>query len=240
VTVASIHLPDWALLGLVGLGPLTLRGARTIREARGASARPLLVVGHSMGGIIARLAMSDVPLEAHRGGVADDVGCLVTLGTPHRMRPRIPWQHPAARAVAHLARVAPGASHAPRTTYLTVGSTRVAPAQRGPVRTVPQLLSRALLAFVGETAGEQGDGLVGNDLCQLEGVPHIALPDALHGTLGGPWYGDDAVLDRWWPAAVDGWHAALEARAVGHAPADEPPISSSAGSSRAERPAHPR
>jgi hypothetical protein len=30
--------------------------------------------------------------------------------------------------------------------------------------------------------------------------------------VGAPWYGDDAMLDRWWPVAIDLWQAALKAR----------------------------
>ena len=212
VTIAPVHLPDWALMGLVGMGPLSLRGARAIREARSATARPVLVIGHSLGGIVARLAMASRPLDGRRVGVADDVGCLVTLGTPHRLRPSIPWRHPGVRALDHLERVAPGVYFAPRTAYLTVGSTLADPARRGPVRSLPQLLNRVLIGFVGETPRVRGDGLVGNDLCQLPGARHIELPDVLHGTLGAPWYGNDQVIDRWWPAALAAWLEALAAR----------------------------
>jgi len=27
-----------------------------------------------------------------------------------------------------------------------------------------------------------------------------------------PWYGDDEIIDRWWPRAVDLWRVALAAR----------------------------
>jgi triacylglycerol esterase/lipase EstA (alpha/beta hydrolase family) len=102
VTIAPIHLPDWAAMGFAGMGPLLLRGARAIREARRASTAPLLVVGHSMGGIIARLAMAPAPLDGRWAGVADDVGCLVTLGTPHYFSPSVPWRHAGQRAAEHL------------------------------------------------------------------------------------------------------------------------------------------
>jgi pimeloyl-ACP methyl ester carboxylesterase len=224
VTVAPIHLPDWAAMGFAGMGPLMLRGARAIREARRASPRPLLVIGHSMGGIVARLAMSTETFEGRRAGVAGDVGCLVTLGTPHRLRPRIPWRHPGVRALEHVDRVPPRVSIEVPTAYLTVGSTLADPAHRGPVRSYGQLLARILVGFVGEAAGMRGDGLIANELCKLDGVPHIELPDVLHGTLGGPWYGDDRVIDRWWPSALEVWRDALAAQEVsrGGAPITDP------------------
>jgi hypothetical protein len=233
VSIAPIHLPDWAVIGFAGMGPLALRGARAVREARRQAPDPLLVIGHSMGGIVARLAMCPEPLDGRRAsrrrrttsptssrwlwtGVADDVACLVTLGTPHRLRPTIGWRHPGVRATEHLARMAPGAFHAPRTASLTVGSTLADPARRGPIRSYGQLLSRVLVSLVGETPGERGDGLVPDALCRLPGVEHIALPDVLHGTLGAPWYGNAEVIDRWWPLALERWRAALRARRRSH------------------------
>ena len=53
--------------------------------------------------------------------VAADVACLVTLGTPHRFRPGIPWRHPGVVASEHLASVAPVSRLAPATAHLTVG-----------------------------------------------------------------------------------------------------------------------
>ena len=214
VTIAPIHLPDWAAMGFAGMGPLLLRGARTIREARRASAAPLMVVGHSMGGIIARLAMAPAPLDGRWAGVADDVGCLVTLGTPHHFSPSVPWRHAGQRAAEHLERVSPGAFFAPSTGYLTVASTLVSPARRAPACSAAQLLERVLRAFVGETPGINSDGLVGSDRCRLDGARCLEFGDIVHGPFYGPWYGDATVIARWWPAAVEAWRAALSARAA--------------------------
>ena len=54
VTVAPLHWPDWLALTLVGFGPVMLRGARAIREARRVSPTPLIVIGHSAGGLVSR------------------------------------------------------------------------------------------------------------------------------------------------------------------------------------------
>jgi hypothetical protein len=225
VSVASIHLPDWAVMAFAGMGPLMLRGARAIHDARRQAPEPLLVVGHSLGGVVARLAVSGEPFEGRRADVAADVACLVTLGSPHRFRPRIPWRHPAVRATEHLAAIAARSPEAPSIPVLTVGSTWVDPLRRRRVRGIDELLARTLLAFVGETPGERGDGLVGNDLCQLEGARHIALPDVIHGVFGSPWYGDEEVIDRWWPVALDLWRqspAGTEAPALAGTEAPAP------------------
>jgi hypothetical protein len=217
VTIAPIHLPDWLAMIFAGMGPVMLRGARAVREARSAAPSSLMVVGHSAGGIVARLAMSTIPFDGRVVGVAEDIGCLVTLGTPHRLLPTAPsppfWQHPGVRATEFLERTAPGAYLAPRTGYLTVGSTVVPSTRRVPSNASRNIVNHVLRPFVGGVPGAPGDGIVDNVLSQLAGSRHIALPDALHGTFGGPWYGDDQVVDRWWPAAVAEWRAARQARA---------------------------
>ena len=69
VTIAPIHAIDWMAAGLVGLGPLTIRAGLAIRRThRLAGRRPLLLVGHSGGGILARLALSPEPYEGRRIG----------------------------------------------------------------------------------------------------------------------------------------------------------------------------
>ena len=216
VSVAPLHVPDWLAAAFVGFGPSLRRVARAIREARGASDMPLIVVGHSAGGIVARLALSSEPFDGRRGGVAGDVGCLVTVGTPHVVRPHPRWDgHAGQRATRFLARTCPGAWFAPSTRYVTVGSTAVAPRAADPAPVPKRLLNRILTDFVGPSGHVGGDGIVTEDLTRLDGARHVTLRDALHGTLGGPWYGDGHVVDHWWPVAVDEWRLALEARAGG-------------------------
>ena len=232
VSIARLHLPDWLAMGFAGMGPVMLRGARTIRGASQESPAPLLVIGHSAGGIVARLAMAPGPFEGRRAGVAEDVGCLVTLGTPYRFDPRLPgWRHAGVRAADFLDRVTPGAWFAPRTAYVTVGSRLVAPVPIRPTLQPARLAHLVTRVAVGQTPGERGDGLVDVARAHLEGAQQLAFDDVRHGAFGGPWYGDDEVVDRWWPIALDAWHEALQARGR------DGLVSSAAGPPTAPRPA---
>jgi hypothetical protein len=213
VSVTPLHLPDWLAMSFAGMGPAMLRTARSIVEARRFAPEPLLVVGHSAGGILARLAMSPEPFEGRSAGVADAVMCLVTLGTPHRLDPRVLPRHAGVRAVQHLARSAPRGPSTSATSYLTVGSTLVAPQGRVSTSLLRQGIGGLMRLLVGTTAGARGDGIVDDVRCRLDDSPHIALPDALHGVLGGRWYGDADAIDRWWPAALERWQAGPEAMA---------------------------
>jgi hypothetical protein len=81
---------------------------------------------------------------------------------------------------------------------------------------------------VGQTAGVGGDGLVDEARVHLPGARHLTFDDVLHGTFGGPWYGDDHVIDRWWTPALEGWREALAARAAGFGTAARPSVGTAA------------
>ncbi len=224
VVVAPVWLPDWLLVTARGMGPILTRSGRALLRA-GALSRasprsagaPVLVVGHSAGGITARLLTSPQSFAGRRLGAAPGVGAIVTLGTPH-------FASPAGRAGRRLGetaldfanRVVPGPFFAPTTGYLTVASG----ARRGRVDGDPNErvafgLYRSILADVSPAADGaiHGDGLVPLEAAELPGVESIVVDGVAHGpTRRGPWYGSDEALDAWWPRAVAIWHAALRAR----------------------------
>jgi hypothetical protein len=82
------------------------------------------------------------------------------------------------------------------------------------VNPLKRLINTGFRLVVGPSADCGSDGIVSDDQARLDGALHLELPGTLHGVFGGPWYGDAAVVDRWWPTAVDLWRGALEARAA--------------------------
>jgi hypothetical protein len=215
VTVAPVHVIDWLAAAVGGLGPLLVRAGLAIRRtAARTGGAPLLVVGHSGGGILARLAMAPEPFEGRHAGVAGDVGALVTLGTPHDLaRATVGLRHPGVAAARWLARTTPGAWFAPATGYLTVASRATAGGPTAPARPLARFSSLPFRLLVGPIGPRGGDGIVDADLAHLEGARQLTFPDVLHGVVGAPWYGDADVVERWWPVALDAWRCALDARA---------------------------
>jgi hypothetical protein len=215
VQIASLWPPDWVIASTLGFGPLLQRTGRLIGRAyEGCGRQPLMVIAHSGGGIAARLAMSGVPFHgrvAGVAGVAQAVGCLVTLGTPHGLDTLgNRYRHAGHEAAAFLQREQPGAYFAPRTGYLSVGSRSQSAAFSG---VVGRLADEVFSMVVGDgTAHAPGDGIVPASAVHLAGAEQITLDDVRHGMIGSPWYGDDQVIDRWWPAALRLWHEALDAR----------------------------
>ena len=210
VDIASLWPPDWALASVLGFGLLMRRTAASILRARRAAGTPLIVVGHSGGGLCVRLALSEAPFHGQRGGMADAVGCLVTLGTPHMLARLTNRYHHAGHAASDfLEREQPGAFHAPRTAYLSVGSSYSAAPFPGPIG---WLAREFFSVVVGKDTAALGDGIVPTNAVHLPGAEQLTFDDVRHGHVGRNWYGADEVVDRWWPRAVELWRGALEAR----------------------------
>ncbi len=216
VSIAPVWTPDWFLAGWVGLGPLMRRtGKAVVRAHRLAGGRPLLVVGHSAGGVLARLAMSPEPYRGRRAGVAEAYGALVTLGTPHHpVEPRGRQNRAGYDATSYLDRTIPGAWFAPRTGYLSVGS-RYAEGGRREDRDGRRRRTGRLYAMIG---GEEarigwGDGLIPEAVVHLEGARQLTLEGVIHGqSMGARWYGSEPAIDGWWAAALEVWRGAVAAR----------------------------
>jgi len=212
VDIAQLWPPDWALCSMLGFGTILRRtGAAIARTYHLGGCRPLIVVAHSGGGIAARMAMSPVAYHGRVAGVAPAVGCLVTLGTPHRLDAMANRYHHAGHdAIEFLNRETPGAFFAPRTQYITIGSAFPQAAFDG---VVGRLAEEVFSMIVGTDSHSLGDGIVPASAVHLDGAEQITFDDVCHGMIGTPWYGDDEIIDRWWPTATQRWQEALQARA---------------------------
>ncbi len=216
VAVAPVWTPDWLLAVVVGFGPLMRRTGRAVAQAyRRRGGRPLLVVGHSAGGLLARLAMSPQPYQGHRAGVAEAYGALVTLGTPHRMDDAAERSFRAGfDASRYLDATIPGAWFAPRTAYLAVGSRFIAGGLPGDPDLRRRIAGRFYALLGGEPARtDWGDGLILEASTHLDGARSVTLEGIVHPPgLPVPWYGSDEGLDGWWDLAVEAWREGLRAR----------------------------
>ena len=75
-----------------------------------------------------------------------------------------------------------------------------------------RLIDNFFTIAVGEHTRHAGDGIVPASAVHLEGAEQMTFDDVRHGMTGGPWYGDEPIIDRWWPAALRLWQEALAAR----------------------------
>jgi len=220
VDLAPVHIHDWMCAGVTDFGALHARVATAIRRAyEHAGGRPILIVGHSGGGLLARLAMSDTPYRGRLADVASMVGCLVTLGTPHDLHlTDARSRHSGVDLSRFLAECQPGARYAPATVYVTVASDAVRPRPRAGRRRTrnPVKLARNWFfrAIVGTPSAAGSDGVVSAAIAHLAGARQVTFHEVVHGVLGGPWYGDSVAVDRWWPIALEAWLGAMAVRGL--------------------------
>lgn len=218
--VAGVWTPDWLIAGARGIGPICSRSARALRSAVQLSATvsegaPLLVIGHSAGGLTGRLLTAPEPLRGRRFGAAPRIGTIVTLGTPHRLAAGEGIGRRIRNVASSLADAAvPGAYYAPEIGYLSVTSGSVAGDPSGTVRErVAHLLYRSVIGRAA-VPGTKGDGLVPVVAAGLDGARQLVLDGAVHGPgAAGPWHGSHDAVDVWWPVALETWRSALEYRA---------------------------
>jgi pimeloyl-ACP methyl ester carboxylesterase len=221
VVVAGVWTPDWLIASVRGPGAIATRSGRALLEAGRLAAEvsegaPVLIVGHSAGGLIARILTATEPLPDRKFGAARRVGAIVTLGTPHLLSTGEGIGRRLNTVVSEIAEAAvPGAFHSPEIGYVSVASRAIGgyPAGTGRER-VAYLLYRSVMGRAA-VPGTEGDGLVPVASAMLAGSAQIVVDGAIHGpSAGAPWYGTDGPMDVWWPAALSAWHEALAYRAA--------------------------
>lgn len=220
VVVAQMWTPDWLLAATRGPVAIATRSGRALLEAGRLSAElsegaPVLVVGHSAGGLIARILTAPEPVGGRKFAAAGRIGAIATLGTPHSLAAGRGIGKQLRASISEIAdAAAPGTLHSPRVGYVSVGSRAIRsdPLGNGRER-VADLLYRSVIGRAA-VPGTEGDGLVPLAAAMLPGSREVTLDGAIHGpSAGGPWYGTDGPMDEWWPVALGAWREALAVRA---------------------------
>lgn len=194
VWVVPIQTLDW-LPSIVPGGWLLLltKLQQSVQEAlRHSTTGKVTLIGHSAGGVLARLYLAPEPFMGRTFGGIEYVDQLVTLGSPHNNQQR--WLHGGLMS-RWIERRYPGAFYR-QVRYLSVAGRLVRGDRRG------SLLERNAYRFYDRIAGQGdawGDGLIPVQAALLEGAEQIVLEGVSHfAGFGGPWYGAESVLARWW------------------------------------------
>ena len=195
VWIVEARSYDWIrTISRIGWTYLLRKLKRAVHQAvRHSTTGKITVVGHSAGGVMARLYLSPKPFLGHAYRGLDYVDHLITLGSPHynqrggRMRRWVDEQYP-------------GAYFAPQVKYMSVAGKIVRGNRRGSFR--ERWADRVYERLSGEGSA-WGDGLVPVASALLHESRQVTLDGVSHFTgFGGPWYGTAEIVRRWWNACT--------------------------------------
>lgn len=174
---------------------------RTVhRAARDSLTGQITLVGHSTGGVMARLFLAPEPFKGHCFQGTEYVNHLITLGSPHYNR-HGGWMR---RWVENKY---PGAFFAPQVRYISVAGAAIRGKSDGTTKERAAYFAYRLL---GTSGNMRGDGLVPLESALLDGSQHVVLPDASHFARSrGVWYGTERMVHLWWQAAMSAQETTL-------------------------------
>jgi len=172
---------------------------RTVQQALGESATDkVTLIGHSAGGVLARLYLSPKPFLGHAYRGLDHVDHLITLGSPHHNQGGLTRGGPMSRWVEQRY---PGAHFAPQVKYASVAGKLI----RGdPAGSLHERWVYNNYAKIGGDGSAWGDGLIPVDSALLRGSNQLVLDGVSHFSgFGGPWYGSQEIIPLWWNGKTD-------------------------------------
>lgn len=187
---------DWAWsVSAAGWGRLLTILDKTVDAAlRSEEAEKVILVGHSSGGVVARLFLSPEPFRGRRYAGLEKVLCLVTLGSPHHNRRGSAMRR-------FVDERYPGPYFSPPVHYVTVAGKSVLGDHRGSWR--ERLSARSYKALCGR-GDEWGDGAVPVSSALIDGAQTLVLPGVHHySRRRKPWYGSPQPIMEWWKEVAD-------------------------------------
>jgi pimeloyl-ACP methyl ester carboxylesterase len=154
-----------------------------------------ILVGHSAGGVIARLYLSEQAVWGQVYAGVQHVTALITLGSPHcsDRGTATGWY-----LTDEANRLVPGTPYADRVRYRAVAGQYLQGHQDG--NYLEQRAFRTYRFFAGQ-GDLWGDGTVPVPSARLEGAETVVLEGIAHSRkFARDWYGGSAaVIRRWWP-----------------------------------------
>ena len=147
------------------------------------------LIGHSSGGMILRLYLSDLLFSRTIYNGKDYSNCLVTLGSPNQAKRATYLRN-------FVSSKLPGSYYRPDVNYISVaGELNL----NGPIATkTSRRLSKTSYRALNGNENAVGDGLVPRDSALLIGSKTIVLKETAHGSaFGKDWYGSKSKVDEW-------------------------------------------
>jgi pimeloyl-ACP methyl ester carboxylesterase len=165
----------------------------TIKNAYSKSNKKVIIIGHSQGGILARLYLSPEPFIGKRFAGNKIVDQLITLGSPHINYAGINRGGYMSRWIENKV---PGSAFAPQVHYTSVAGRFIRGSSNG---SLSERFAFRIYKEICQEGEVWGDGIVPVSSALLAGSQQLVLDDISHfSIIGQPWYGSDQAVPMWW------------------------------------------
>ena len=152
-------------------------------------AKKIDLIGHSSGGIMLRLYLSNEPFKDTIFNGKSTTRNLVTLGSPHQAVRATPLRK-------FVDEKYPG-NFFQNINYVSIGGEVVINSEQTSILT--KLIARDSYKSISGDKNESGDGLVPLSSSLLKNSQQIILPETVHGGIFGKnWYGSNSKIREWW------------------------------------------
>jgi pimeloyl-ACP methyl ester carboxylesterase len=193
VYIVGVKTVDW-LPSITPLGWLRLLNKLdyAVRQVIAEHGDQVTLIGHSAGGVLSRLYLGQQPLFGRRYDGKRWVKHVITLGSPHYNEQR--WR--GGMMSRWVQNRYPDAFFAGPVRYTSVAGRIIQGKEDGTPR--EQFAFRSYRDLAGDGTA-WGDGMIPVKSALLRNSQQITLEGVSHYRgFGGPWFGDDNIVERWW------------------------------------------
>ena len=153
------------------------------------STNKVTLIGHSSGGMILRLYLSDLLFKRKVYNGKDYANCLITLGSPNQAKR-------ATYLRDFVSSKLPGSFYSKNVNYISVAGELDLNGQNATKTSIR--LSKSSYKALNGNGDVIGDGLVPKDSALLMGSTQIVIKETAHGkTFGKEWYGSKNRVEEW-------------------------------------------
>ena len=151
--------------------------------------KKVTLIGHSSGGVILRLYLSDLLFSGKIYNGKDYANCLITLGSPNQAKRATNLRN-------FVSSKLPGSFYHANVSYVSVAGELDL---NGPIATnTSRRLSKSSYKALNGSENTIGDGLVPRDSALLVGSKKIIMKETAHGkAFGKEWYGSKNKVEEW-------------------------------------------